>query len=86
MRSCIGTGRTPAPQCAGRRDNHQSFINANVHTDPPVGIIAPAERLGLLPPRPDSTEMYCWPLRVYVITGALMLEPVLNCHNCLPSA
>src|SRR6266850_6528509 len=62
----------------------QSGINANVHTDPPAGTTVPAERVGLLPPRPDSTVTYCWPLYVYVIGGALMLDPVLNCHSCLP--
>ena len=36
----------------------QSCNNAKVHTEPPLGTTAPAERLGLLPPRPDSTVTY----------------------------
>src|SRR5437870_175769 len=61
-----------------------SGINANVHTEPPVGTLSVTTRLAMLPPRPDRTVKYCRPLCVYVMGGALTDEPVLNFHSILP--
>src|SRR5262249_49141690 len=36
-----------------------SGINANVHTEPPVGTESAMKREATLPPRPDSTVTYC---------------------------
>src|SRR6266545_3274113 len=39
-------------------------INANVHTEPPVGTLSTAIRRATLPPSPDAMLTYCWPLWV----------------------
>src|SRR6476469_4974454 len=64
----------------------QSFLIANVHTEPPVGTLPAAYRLARPPPSPDATVTYCRPLCVYVIAVELTLDPVLNCHSVLPVA
>src|ERR1700730_11327671 len=61
-----------------------SANNANVHTEPPVGILPAAYRVARMPPSPDATVTYWRPLCVYVIAVELTLEPVLNCQSVLP--
>src|SRR5689334_14276444 len=50
-------------------------INANVQIEPPVGILPAAYRVARMPPSPDAIVTYCFPLCVYVIAVALILEP-----------
>src|SRR5258707_3505255 len=61
-----------------------SGINANVHSEPPVGTLSCTKRGATAPPNPDATDTYCRPLCVYVMAVELTLELTFNCHSVLP--
>src|SRR6266853_316709 len=88
MSSQIGPDRCASSE--GWHEQSRSFvktysgINANVQTEPPVGILPDAYRVARPPPSPDAMVTYWRPLCEYVMAVELTLEPVLNCHSVSP--
>src|SRR5712675_3779476 len=77
-------GPTPSDRLKRAANPFHSGINANVHSEPPVGTLSCTKRGATAPPNPDATDTYCRPLWVYVMAVELTLELTLNCHSVLP--
>src|SRR5262245_33615816 len=87
VRTLGGDARAVKRERAAQAQNRCSqSIRAKVHTDPPWGTFPSFWRFTISPrpPRPESTVMYCLPLRVHVIGCELTPEPVLNCQSVWP--